>query len=259
MVKLAANISMLFNEHDFLSRFGLAAQHGFKGVEYTFPYDYAIDDLKHALVESGVKQILHNMPPGDWSNGDRGLACDPSRIIEFQKSVEVTIEYAKSLNCQTVNCLAGLRPNNISEKEIDQTLIQNFRYAGEQLRSAGIQLVTEPINSKVDMPGFYLTGTEQAKSIIDAVGDGLVELQYDAYHMQIMEGHLSKTVQNNLNIIRHIQIADNPGRHEPGTGEVNYDFFLGFLDQVGYPGWVGAEYRPLHNTAEGLTWAKKWL
>ena len=259
MVKLAANLSMLFNEYEFLDRFEMAARSGFQGVEYTFPYEYPIDDLKHALSEAKVSQVLHKLPPGNWSSGDRGIACDPSRQSEFHDSVEATIEYATALNCQIVNCLAGLTPEGFSSEEINQTLIENLRYAGEKLRSAGIQLLAEPINNKVDIPGFYLTTTEQALSIFNSVGDGLVELQYDAYHMQIMEGNLVNTVRENLQRIKHIQIADTPGRHEPGTGEVNYDFFLSFLDEIGYTGWVGAEYRPLNNTESGLTWSKKWL
>lgn len=253
MPKFAANLTMLFNEVDFLDRFEAAASIGFKGVEYLFPYDYDKHALADRLEQNGLTQALHNLPAGDWSGGERGIACLPDRVDEFQEGVGQAIEYATALNCKQVNCLAGIAPDDVDEATTLQTFVYNLRFAAERLGQAGIRLVTEPLNT-VDVPGFYLSRTDQALSVIEKVGSANLGLQHDLYHMQIMEGDLARTIKQNLDTIRHIQIADNPGRNEPGTGEINYPFLFAYLDRIGYDGWVGCEYSPLTTTLSGIGW-----
>ncbi|MFQ3789197.1 hydroxypyruvate isomerase [Halomonas sp. A29] len=253
MPKFAANLSMLFTEEDFLDRFQAAAEAGFKGVEYLFPYDYTAAELKALLDEHGLVQVLHNLPAGDWGAGERGIACHPDRVEEFRAGVEQAIDYATVLGCQQVNCLAGIQPQGVSLEQARRTLVENLRYAAEKLEAAGILLLAEPINTR-DIPGFFLNRTEQALSIFDEVGSGNLKLQYDIYHMQVMEGDLAPTIEKHLHRIAHVQLADNPGRHEPGTGEINYPFLFAHLDRLGYDGWIGCEYKPAATTKEGLGW-----
>ena len=258
MPRFAANLTMMFNEVDFLERFEAAAKAGFKGVEYLFPYDYDKEEIAEKLNRHGLTQVLHNLPAGDWDGGERGIACLPDRVGEFQDGVGKAIEYATALGCRQVNCLAGIAPQGVEPDKLRETRVSNLKFAADQLERVGIRLVTEPINT-IDIPGFYLCHTAQARSIIDDVGSGNLGLQYDIYHMQIMEGDLARTIEGNLNIIQHMQIADNPGRNEPGTGEINYPFLFGFLDKVGYGGWIGCEYKPLANTEGGLGWIAPYL
>ncbi|MFY0989920.1 hydroxypyruvate isomerase [Halomonas sp. C05BenzN] len=253
MPKFAANLSMLFTEVEFLDRFEAAARAGFKGVEYLFPYDYPAETLKAKLDEHGLTQVLHNLPAGDWAAGERGIACHPDRVDEFREGVERAIEYATALGCAQVNCLAGIQPEGVSDDEARRTLVENLRFAADRLAAAGIRLLAEPINTR-DIPGFFLNRTEQALAIFDEVGSDNLGLQYDIYHMQIMEGDLAPTIEKHLDRIAHVQIADNPGRHEPGTGEIHYPFLFAHLDRLGYGGWVGAEYKPATTTEEGLGW-----
>ena len=258
MPRLAANLTMLFNEVDFPDRFEAASRAGFVGVEYLFPYAYDKDMLAEKLHGNGLTQALHNLPAGDWDAGERGIACLPDRVGEFQDGVGAAIEYASALGCTQINCLAGVPPEGADDDTLRETLVGNLRFAASKLKDAGIALLVEPINTR-DIPGFYLTRTAQALSVIDEVGSDNLWLQYDVYHMQIMEGDLVQTIETNLSAIRHVQIADNPGRNEPGTGEINYDFVLAELDRLGYAGWVGCEYKPLTTTEEGLGWAAKYL
>ncbi|MCE8010617.1 hydroxypyruvate isomerase [Billgrantia desiderata] len=253
MPKFAANLSMLFTEEDFLDRFQAAAEAGFKGVEYLFPYDYSAVELKARLDEHGLTQVLHNLPAGDWGAGERGIACHPDRVEEFRAGVEKAIDYATVLGCKQVNCLAGIQPQGVSLEQARRTLVENLRYAAEKLEAAGILLLAEPINTR-DIPGFFLNRTEQALAIFDEVGSPNLKLQYDIYHMQIMEGDLAPTIEKHLARIAHVQLADNPGRHEPGTGEIHYPFLFAYLDRLGYDGWIGCEYKPKTTTREGLGW-----
>lgn len=253
MVRLAANLNFLFTETSFLDRFALAKQHGFEAVEYPFPYEHPERELANHLQDNGLKQALINLPAGDWTAGERGIACNPARTKEFREGVLLAIRYAQALDCPRANCLAGIQPPGVSSQEATATLVENLRYAGRAFREAGLQLLIEPINTN-DIPGFFVNTSRQGLSVISEVGDELVGLQYDAYHMQIMEGNLAQTVEHNLETIGHIQIADNPGRHEPGTGEINYNFFLHHLDNIGYEGWVGCEYAPATTTTAGLGW-----
>ena len=258
MPKFCANLTMLFNEVDFLDRFEAAARVGFKGVEYLFPYDYGKEQLVEKLKSNNLVQALHNLPAGDWAAGERGIACLPDRVGEFQEGVGKAIEYATALGCEQVNCLVGLAPEGVAPDKLRETFVSNLKFAAAKLGDAGVKLIIEAINTQ-DMPGFYLNGTQQALSIIEEVGSSNLAYQYDVYHMQIMEGNLARTIQDNLDIINHIQVADNPGRHEPGTGEINYTFLFDFLDKVGYKGWVGCEYVPADTTIEGLGWVKPYL
>ncbi len=258
MAKFAANLTMMFNEADFLDRFEAAAKAGFKGVEYLFPYDYDKDELADKLRHNGLSPVLHNLPAGDWAGGERGIGCHPDRVGEFQDGVGSAIEYAKALSCPLVNCLAGVAPQGTDPGVLRETFVSNLRFAATALDAAGIRLVTEPINT-IDIPGFFLTGTAQARSIIADVGSANLGVQYDVYHMQIMEGDLARTIEGNLEAIWHVQLADNPGRNEPGTGEINYPYLFDHLDKIGYEGWIGCEYRPLTDTVAGLGWASRYL
>jgi hydroxypyruvate isomerase len=197
--------------------------------------------------------VLHNLPAGDWAAGDRGIACNPARVDEFRAGVTRAIEYATTLGVKKINCLAGKLPATVSDQQARQTLIDNLRYAAMALAAHGIQLLTEPIN-RFDIPGFYLDSTAKALSVLDEVGSPDVLLQYDIYHAQRMEGELAKTIEKNLARIGHIQIADNPGRHEPGTGEIHFPFLFARLEQLGYSGFIGAEYIPAGTTEAGLGW-----
>lgn len=259
MPNFAANLTMMFNEVDFLDRFQAAANAGFKAVEFLFPYDYDKDELADKLQQHNLTLALHNLPAGDWASGERGIACHPDRIDEFRDGVGKAVEYAAALNCPQVNCLAGIRPSeSVSDADIETTLVSNLAFAAEQLKDADIRLLIEPINT-IDIPGFTLNYPSQARSIIDKVGSDNLFLQHDLYHMQIMQGDLLRNIQKHLDIIRHIQIADNPGRHEPGTGEINYPFLFAYLDQIGYDGWIGCEYVPATSTTEGLSWIEPFL
>ncbi len=257
MPRFAANLSMLFTELDFPDRFRAAAQAGFKGVECLFPYSHDPGDLARLLAGNGLAMVLFDLVAGDWDAGDRGIACDPARVAEFQDSVALAIEYARALACPRVNCLAGKVPSGVDRATARRTFIANLRHAAAELGKAGVGLVIEPINN-VDTPGFFLTGAEQALAIIADAGVDNLRLQYDIYHAQRMHGELGGTLSRHVGSIGHIQIADNPGRHEPGTGEINYRWLLDHIDAIGYPGWVGCEYRPLHGTQAGLAWMDPW-
>ena len=255
MPKLAANLSMLFTELDFQARFQAAAKAGFKGVEYLFPYAYDKHELARLLKDNGLVQVLHNMPPGNWEAGERGIACHPDRVAEFRQSVAKTIEFAQALGCPRVNCLAGKTPVGADPKAVHDTFVANLGYAAGELKKAGILLVMEPLNT-FDNPGFHLSHTQQALDLIAEVGSDNLKVQYDIYHMQRMEGELGNTLSRHVGSIGHIQLADNPGRHEPGTGEINYRWLLRHIDAIGYDGWIGCEYKPATRTEDGLGWIK---
>jgi hydroxypyruvate isomerase len=253
MPKFAANLTMLFNELPFLDRFAAAAEAGFKGVEYLFPYDFDKNELAGKLREFGLTQVLHNLPAGNWAGGERGIAILPDRVSEFRESVSRAIDYAGTLGCGQVNCLAGLTPKDGSPERLRETFVANLDFAARALKDAGVKLLIEAINTR-DIPGFYLTNTKQTMAIIDEVGSDNLFFQYDIYHMQIMEGDLTRTIEANLARIPHMQLADNPGRGEPGTGEINYPFLFKKLDEIGYDGWIGCEYKPKTATTDGLGW-----
>ncbi|HEY4192724.1 MAG TPA: 2-oxo-tetronate isomerase [Mesorhizobium sp.] len=256
MPRFSANLSMLFQEHDFLDRFDAAAAAGFKGVEYVGPYDHAPDVVAARLKKNGLEQVLFNLPPGDWAKGERGIAVLPDRVEEFRASVDTAITYAKALGCPQVNCLAGIAPAGAERQMLETVFVENLSFAADRLEKAGIKLLIEPINTR-DMPGFFLNYSDQALALINRIGSKNLFLQYDIYHMQIMEGDLARTMEENLGRIAHIQLADNPGRHEPGTGEINYPFLYEHIDRIGYSGWIGAEYKPKAGTEAGLGWLRQ--
>ena len=258
MPRLCANLTLLFNELPFMARFAAAAQAGFRGVESLFPYDHPPQQLLEALQTNGLTQVLHNLPAGDWAAGERGIACHPRRMAEFREGVDRAIEYAGVLGCTRLNCLAGTRPPHLDPHEARETFVRNLQYAAPKLQDAGIQLLIEPINTR-DIPGFFLNYTQQAADILKAVGSDNLFIQYDFYHAQIMEGDLARNFEKHMKQIAHVQLADNPGRHEPGSGEINYPWLLGHLDRLGYGGWIGCEYKPAGDTVAGLGWAKAWL
>ena len=258
MPRFAANLTMLFNEHPFLDRFEHAAKAGFKAVEFLFPYAWPAQELKARLDANGLQLVLHNLPAGDWDAGERGIACHPDRGDEFRRGVARAIEYAKVLGVEQLNCLAGKAPAGVGEGVLRKTFVDNLRYAAAELQAAGLKLLIEPINT-FDIPGFYLHGTAQALPILDEVGAENAFVQYDIYHMQRMEGELAATMQKHLARIGHIQLADNPGRNEPGSGEIHYPFLFAHLDRIGYQGWIGCEYKPATTTSQGLGWLRPWL
>ena len=249
----AANLTMLFTELPFMDRFEAAAKAGFEAVEYLFPYAFDKKELAAALRANGLEQVLHNLPAGNWDGGERGIACHPDRVSEFKEGVGRAIDYATALGCPRLNCLAGKLPVGAALQDAHPTLVDNLRFAARELEGAGIRLVIEPINS-FDIPGFFLTRTDQALALLDEVGSSNLKVQYDIYHAQRMEGELGNTLSRHIARIGHIQLADNPGRNEPGTGEINYRFLLAHLDRIGYRGWIGCEYKPATSTAAGLGW-----
>jgi hydroxypyruvate isomerase len=256
MPRFCANLTMLFNEVPFMERFAAAARNGFTAVEYLFPYPFPAADLAGALREHRLTQVLHNLPAGDWAAGERGIACLPDRREEFRDGVNQAITYAKALDCRLINCLAGIASPSVDPAAARAAFVENIRYAGEKLAEAGIRLLIEPINTR-DIPGFYLTNTRQALGLIAEAGSDNVGLQYDIYHMQIMEGDVARTIESHFKQIWHVQLADNPGRNEPGTGEINYPFLYQWLDSLGYAGWIGCEYKPKTTTEEGLGWFRE--
>jgi len=253
MPKFAANLTMLFTEHAFLDRFEHAAKAGFTAVEFLFPYPFAAQDIKQRLDTFDLTLVLHNLPAGNWDAGERGIACYPDRVEEFRAGVEKAIRYAQVLGVRQLNCLVGKAPAGVAEDLLHQTVVENLRYAAGGLKKAGLRLLIEPINS-FDIPGFYLNYTAQALAILDEVGADNAFVQYDIYHAQRMEGELAVTMEKHRQRIGHIQLADNPGRNEPGTGEINYPFLFSHLDRIGYDGWIGCEYKPAATTEAGLGW-----
>ncbi|MEQ1880400.1 MAG: 2-oxo-tetronate isomerase [Burkholderiales bacterium] len=258
MPKLNANLSMMFNEAGFIDRFGAAARAGFRGVEFLFPYDYPAAQIREQLDRHKLEMVLFNMPPGNFAAGDRGLACDPAKVGEFQAGVGKALEYAAALGCKQLHVMAGLKPRGVNEQTMGETYIANLQFAGRELSKHGIRMLIEAINTR-DIPGFYLNYSRQAFDIMHYANVPNLFFQYDIYHMQIMEGDLAPTIEKNLSRIGHMQLADTPGRHEPGSGEINYPFLFHHIDKIGYQGWIGCEYRPAGKTEDGLGWAKPYL
>ncbi|MVT64734.1 hydroxypyruvate isomerase [Bradyrhizobium pachyrhizi] len=253
MPQFAANLTMLFNELPFLDRFAAAKAAGFNAVEYLFPYDFEKGALREELARCGLTQVLHNLPAGNWAAGERGIAILRNRVDEFRDGVVRAIDYAKALDCRQLNCLVGIAPADTDRADLQEVLVSNLRFAADALAQHGIKLLVEPINT-LDIPGFFLSRTEQAVQLISEVGSSNLFIQYDIYHMQIMEGDIARTLQRHLARIAHVQLADNPGRYEPGTGEINYSYLFKHLDSIGYRGWIGCEYKPRTTTLESLGW-----
>jgi hydroxypyruvate isomerase len=256
MPKFAANLTMLFTEHAFLDRFEHAAKAGFTAVEFLFPYAFPMAEIEARLKDNGLQLVLHNLPAGDWDAGERGIACLPERIDEFRAGVARAIEVGTALGAPQLNCLAGKAPAGLDAARLHDTFVANLRYAAAQLKGAGLKLLIEPINT-FDIPGFFLNRTAQAVAILDEVGADNAFVQYDIYHAQRMEGEIAATLSKHLARIGHVQIADNPGRNEPGSGELNYAFLFSHLDRIGYAGHVGCEYKPATTTEAGLGWRQR--
>jgi hydroxypyruvate isomerase len=256
MPQFAANLTMLFNEVPFLDRFERAANAGFTAVEFLFPYAWPAAEIKARLDVYGLKLVLHNLPGGDWEAGERGIACHPDRVDEFRAGVAKGIAYGQALGVPQLNCLAGKAPAGVDAAVLRQVFVDNLKFAAAEFKAAGLKLLIEPINT-FDIPGFFLNTTAQAVAILDDVGADNAFVQYDIYHAQRMEGELAATMQKYLARIGHLQLADNPGRHEPGTGEINYAFLFAHLDRMGYQGHIGCEYKPATTTEAGLGWRQQ--
>ena len=256
MPRFAANLSMLFTEVPLLERFERAARAGFSSVELQFPYEVTAAAIRDRLLANRLQMVLHNLPGGDWAAGDRGIACDPARVAEFRAGVAKAVTYATLLGVPQLNCLAGKAPAGVPDAQVRATFVANLRFAAAALKAAGLKLLIEPINNH-DVPGFWLNRTELAISVLDEVGADNAFVQYDIYHAQRSEGELAATLSKHLSRIGHIQVADNPGRNEPGTGEINYGFLFRHLSRIGYSGWIGAEYKPAASTEAGLHWLEQ--
>jgi len=257
MPRFAANLTLLFSELPFLERFGAAARAGFGAVEFVSPYEHPPEEVSRAARDARVEVAMFNLPAGDWGRGDRGMACDPGRDAELREGVLRALDYAGALGCARLHCMAGIRPAGVDEAALRDAYLASLRFAGSALAARGLTLLVEGINTR-DMPGYYLSTSRQAFELMDAAGVPNLYYQYDVYHMQIMEGDLAATLERRIGRIGHVQIADPPGRHEPGTGEVNFGFLLRHLDRIGYRGWVGCEYRPRAGTEAGLSWMEEW-
>ena len=253
MPRFAANVTMLFTELPFLDRFEAAARAGFEGVECQFPYEHPAAEIADRLRRHGQRLVLHNLPVGNGQGGERGIACIPGREDEFRRGLDAAIGYATALGCPQLNCLAGLTPAGVEPERVHATLAANLRHADERLAAEGIRLLVESVNAR-DVPGFHLTRTAEVRALIEEGGLRNTFIQYDVYHAQVTEGDIARTLEANLDLIRHVQIADNPGRHEPGTGEIGFPFLFGHLDRIGYDGWIGCEYRPSGPTVDSFAW-----
>lgn len=257
MPNFAANLSMMFQEHAFLDRFEAAARAGFRGVEFLFPYEYPVAEVRARLREHKLTQALFNLPPGDWSKGERGVAIFSGREAEFRGYLAQAIDYAQAIGCEQLHVMAGMVPAGASQEQCERTFIDNLGYAAAQMKQHGIRTLIEPLNT-FDNAGYFLTSIEQARRIMERVGSDNVFLQLDLYHRQMMQGNLAQTIETHLPVSRHIQIAGVPGRHEPDVGEVNYPFLFDLIDRLGYRGWIGCEYRPRAATIAGLSWAQAY-
>jgi hydroxypyruvate isomerase len=257
MQKLAANLSMMFQEVPFLDRFAAAAECGFSGVEYLFPYDFPAKEIAARLERYHLTQALFNLPPGDWVKGERGLAALPGRENEFMAGLEQALDYARATRCHRLHVMAGNWPAKRDQRETNAVYVANLRRAADRAAEQAVTLVIEPLNTR-DMPGYVLTTSGQAMAVIEEVGRDNLKLQLDLYHCQIMEGDLAMHIRRLAGRYAHVQIAGVPERHEPDCGEVNYAYLLELLDEVGYGGWVGCEYRPTAGTRAGLAWAWRW-
>lgn len=249
---------MLFTEVGFLERFAAARRAGFRAVEYQYPYDFEPAAVAAAAREAGVQVVLHNMPRGDPARGEHGTGCLPGREPRFREDLERALEYARAVGCTSLHCMAGVAPAGLARQDLHRCFVANLRYAAARLARDGMRLLIEPLSAHT-VAGYFLAGSAQALAILDELAAGNACLQYDLFHMQVMEGNLAATLERLLRRIGHVQLADVPGRHEPGTGEINYPFLLAHLDRLGYAGWIGCEYNPLGDTVEGLKWARAYL
>ena len=265
MPRFAANLSMLYNDLDFLQRFAAARRDGFQAVEFLFPYAYPAEQLAEQLQQHGLQQVLFNAPPGDWDNGERGMACQPGREAEFRAGIAKAIGYAQVLRCPRIHVMAGKMPAGVDAASMRASYVSNIRYAAQQAAAHGIEVLLEPINAR-DMPGYFLSRQDQAHALLADIGEPNAKVQMDLYHCQISEGDLAMKLRQYLpsGRVAHLQIAGVPERHEPDVGEVHYPYLFQLLDELGYDGWIGCEYKPArgaapHATSDGLGWLQRWL
>jgi hydroxypyruvate isomerase len=259
LIRLAANLSMMFTEAPFLDRFDAAAQYGFRGVEYLFPYDAPATEIRARLDRHGLRQVLFNLPAGDWAGGERGIAGLPGRIDEFRRGVDHALHYAQVTGCRMLHAMPGKVPANVDRDRCLSIFVDNLVFAADAAAAEGVDILIEPINTRVDIPGYLLDRTGLALEIMARANRPNIRLQFDIYHMQIMEGDLARSIERLLPRVGHMQLADNPGRNEPGTGEIHYEWLLERIDDLGYAGWIGCEYKPRAATVAGLSWAAKYL
>lgn len=256
MPRFAANLSMMYNEYAFLDRFAAAGRDGFKGVEYLFPYDYPAREIRDRLHTEELTQVLFNAPPGNWDAGERGIAALPGRQAECREGIATALEYATALGSKLVHVMAGIPKGDDPHKQRD-TYLANLAHAADQAAPLGVTVLMEPINRR-DMPGYFLNRQDAAHAIRTELGRANLKVQFDAYHAQITEGDLAVKLKRDMAEIGHIQIAGVPDRHEPDQGEINYPYLLDLIDQLGYAGWIGCEYRPAGETTSGLGWTRTW-
>ena len=257
MPRLAANLSMMFNELPFLDRFAASAKAGFEAVEFLFPYDFPAAAIRQRLDDADLKQVLFNMPPGNWAAGERGLASLPGRTQEFRDNVAIALDYAGALGCSLIHCMAGIPPAGTSHTTAAALFAANLAWAGERALAQSVRLAIEPINHR-DMPGYHLSSIAQGAAIVQAIGVDRIGLQFDIYHCQTTEGDITKRLEAVLPLVAHMQIADVPDRHEPGTGEIGWEYVFRRIDELGYAGWIGCEYRPAGDTVAGLGWRTRF-
>jgi 2-dehydrotetronate isomerase len=261
MPRFAANLTMMYGEYPFPERFAAAAKDGFTAVEFLFPYEHAANDLAKWLHEHGLIQVLFNAPPGNWAAGERGLAALPGKEDAFRAGIHTALEYAQTLGCPRVHVMAGIQPAGVERADMRRTFKANLAWAAELAAPADIKLLIEPINTR-DMPGYFLNRQDEAHALVDEIGSPALKVQMDLYHCQIVEGDVSMKLRRYLpssgeKNVGHIQIASVPDRNEPDRGELNYDYVLDLIDELGYDGWIGCEYRPRAGTSEGLAWLRK--
>lgn len=257
MPRFAANLSMLYPQHDFLDRFSAAAADGFQGVEYLFPYEFSAAEIRSRLDDFALTQALFNAPPGDWDKGERGIASLPGRESEFRNGFQQALEYAAVLGNDRIHVMAGLLPSEDLRERHHAVYLENLAYAAQEAAKAGITVLIEPINTR-DMPGFFLNRQDQGQAVCKEVGADNLKVQFDFYHCQIVEGDVISKLRRDFAGVGHIQIAGVPDRHEPNLGEVNYPWLFEEIDRLGYSGWIGCEYRPKGDTSEGLQWLRDW-
>jgi len=257
MPKFAANLTLMYNEYDFFDRFSAAAKDGFKGVEFLFPYSFLPGEIRAYLSDNGLIQAMFNCPPGDWAAGERGIASLPGREDEFKRSIERALGYAQVLGNTRLHVMAGLIQPGLDKEQQRAVYLHNLAYAAQQAQSHGITILIEPINTR-DMPGYFLNRQDEAHAICREIGAPNLKVQLDLYHCQIVEGDVEMKMRRDMAGIGHIQIAGVPQRHEPDVGELNYPYLFRLMDELGYDGWVGCEYRPKAGTSEGLGWLQAW-
>lgn len=253
MPMFAANLSLMFNEVPFLDRFAAAADAGFEAVEFLFPYAHPAPEVAAQLADNGLTQALFNAPPGDWDAGERGIAALPDRVSEFRESIDKALEYARALDCRTIHVMAGLVPDPAMRDEMLACYVENIRFAANRCGGEGVTVSLEPLNSR-DVPGYLMPTSAAVLSALEMIDRPNAGLQFDFYHVQIMEGDLARRFEAALDDIVHVQISGVPERHEPNIGEINYPYLFNLMDRLGYTGYVGCEYNPLGDTRDGLSW-----